>query len=1023
MTLRRKTIMVVGAVLIALVSLQFIASKLILQRGFKSLETSHSQQNVNQVTEAIANEISYYQKKILDYSMWDDTYKFIEDGNKEYIKSNLVEATFEGLNVNFMAFVDSKGRVVYSMGFDHDKLQLVPISKGITDRIINNKLFRKVNDSRPESGIQGIVILPEGPMMTVSRPILKSNGDGPRKGTVIAGRYLDNTEKKHISDVTRLSISINNYINIKNKSDDFYKVKQLLAESNGIIIRPINRNRIAGYTEIKDVYGRNALILRVDMERDINKQGRQSMLFFTISLLAVGVVIIIMLIVLLEKMVLSRISSLSVAVENIGSNKDLSQRIYLDGEDELSNLAKEANIMLDALQKTEKELRESEHRYRHLFESLIDGFAYFRVIQDESGRVLDYIFLEANDSFKRIHGLNSDVLKGKRVSKIKGDVRDLLTWCEGTDNKELVTGDKLNYIYFSEHTLKWYMATAYSPAKGYYITLFHDITERKNNEEELQRAKEAAEFANQSKSQFLATMSHEIRTPMNAILGMSELLLDTSLDLRQRDLISTICDSGSLLLNIINDVLDFSKIEANKLILENYEFDLLKVVEDVAEFIAVKAREKGISLMTFISPDIPLVIGDAQRLKQVLLNLAGNAIKFTEEGEVLIRAAVEDFNDKTVSILFEVKDTGIGIAEDSQSKLFEPFVQSDGSTTRKYGGTGLGLSITKQLVNMMNGEIGIISSPGQGSSFVFNVRLGVAGDRPRNSSSISEIEGLSALIINDSRIGADILQNYFTSWGIRNLRVSSIDEAISTLLKKAEENEPFDMVIADFTAWNYNAALELADIIKGDSKVSKTKIFLTAPDWENGGNIIAAGFSACITKPVRQSQVMDCIANAFGNEEESASANQDGYIGQKAAGTIAADSCNCANTVLIVEDNPVNRKLAVMQFEKLGISVSIANNGQEAVDYLKANQCKLIFMDCQMPVMDGFEATKQIRKQEASLGRHTTIIAMTANAMQGDQEKCIASGMDDYISKPVNIQKLKEKLEKWKVINETADSE
>jgi len=417
-----------------------------------------------------------------------------------------------------------------------------------------------------------------------------------------------------------------------------------------------------------------------------------------------------------------------------------------------------------------------------------------------------------------------------------------------------------------------------------------------------------------------------------------------------------------------------------------------------------------------------LIRGDSERLKQVLLNLVGNAIKFTEQGEVIVRAVLEHEDEKCVSVLFEVKDTGIGISEDVQKRLFQPFMQADGSTTRKYGGTGLGLSISKRLINMMNGEIGIISSDGEGASFIFNVGFERINSKPQPSLDKIDLGVLRLLVVNHGKTGTDIIQSYISSWGMENGNASNLEEAVDILISDAEMNNPYDLLIVNLTTEPVESVFDFASRIKLNPLISKTKLFLiTVTDARDlGTKAIESGFSAYLTKPVKQSQLLDCIANVINKNEENI----------KIDNTISLQSENKVNLdfdtdqskvdkILLVEDNPINQKLARMQLEKLGISISIANNGQEAVEAVKNNLFKLIFMDCQMPVMDGFEATSTIRKLEAVMGRRTIIVAMTANAMQGDQEKCIASGMDDYISKPVNIQKLKEIMKKWEIKTES----
>lgn len=529
------------------------------------------------------------------------------------------------------------------------------------------------------------------------------------------------------------------------------------------------------------------------------------------------------------------------------------------------------------------------------------------------------------------------------------------------------------------------------------------------------QAREAAEAASRTKSQFLANMSHEIRTPMNGVMGMTELLLNTSLTDKQRHFAETVQRSAESLLRIINDILDFSKIEAGKLELEYVEFNLRQLVEETVSLLAERASRKRLEFAYRIHDEVPTALkGDPHRLRQILTNLLGNAFKFTERGEVVISAALVQDEGEAAVIRFAVRDTGIGISPEAQAHIFESFSQADGSTTRRYGGTGLGLTISKQLAEMMGGQMGVHSEMGQGSTFWWTARLDkqtvIESTIP---SSTNDLAGLRVLVVDDNATNREILHHQLTSWGMQNSSADNGAKALQLLYMAVARQEAYDLAILDMHMPGMDG-VDLAKAIKADPVLATTRLLMLTSVGQYGDIDAArqAGIEVYLTKPVRQSELYDSLIPLLGNKKEDVAGKRPSTL-SVATATPQEPEAAFQLHVLLAEDNIVNQEVATNMLELLGCEVTIANNGREALQALGQSAYDVVLMDCQMPEMDGFAATAALRQSEEGTLHHTTIIALTANAMEGDQQRCLAAGMDDYLSKPFTQEKLQIVLRRW----------
>ncbi len=652
-----------------------------------------------------------------------------------------------------------------------------------------------------------------------------------------------------------------------------------------------------------------------------------------------------------------------------------------------------------------------------LFLSLVHSIPACFLRKDRGGRI---VFV--NEKFATLLGRRPEEMIGKTVADFYPP--ELAEQSREEDEQVMRTGQVVEDVFDDVvNGVLHYYASRKGPVRnqdGEVIgiqTIFWDITKQRiaelallDEREQLRAAKEAADLANRAKSDFLANMSHEIRTPMNAIIGMTDLLLESPLNSSQREYLRMVQDSGEALLTLINDILDFSKIEAGRLELDCISFDLRESLGDSLKGLGFRAHSKGLEIACRIDDRIPrFVKGDPGRLRQVVINLVGNAIKFTERGEILLEIDCLDLDSSRALLRFSITDTGIGIAKEHCARVFQEFEQADASTTRKFGGTGLGLAISSRLVELMQGRIWVESELGKGSKFQFEVPLAVD---PAPKTAVARphlaIEGVRVLIVDDHATNRRILKEMLSHWGMHPTTASGGTQALQALADAQEEGDAFHLVISDVHMPAMDG-LMLARAIVEHALLDPTRVIMLTSGARphDAVELRDLGITHHLLKPVKQSEMYDAVMSSLnkGGEIEVSTADD-------APDPPASDSLRPLR-ILLAEDNLVNQKLAVGILEKLGHHVTVANHGRAALELLAMQEFDVVLMDVQMPEMDGWEATRELRRREGHAGKHVHVIAMTAHAMKGDRERCLEAGMDDYLGKPIRMNDVVDKLARF----------
>ncbi len=705
---------------------------------------------------------------------------------------------------------------------------------------------------------------------------------------------------------------------------------------------------------------------------------------------------------------------------------DFSEKVHVEPHTEVGQIAAEYNRVLDRVtseieqrQAAKDALVHSERRTRLIIDTALDGV----ISIDAEGRITDW-----NQQAEKIFGWSRDEVLGRDLGSTiipphyqEAHQRGLANYLATGEGR--VLNKRIEISAMRSDGREFPVELAVSPlqigGQTSFSAFVRDITERKRAEEQLAEARDKALEASRMKSEFLANMSHEIRTPMNGVIGMASLVLDGELNGEQREYAETIHSSGEALLTIINDILDFSKIEAGKVTIEEIPFELEATVSAAADLLAGRAHEKGMDLVVRCEPRLPpALVGDPNRIRQVLTNLVGNAVKFTDSGHVLVEVRREDQGDDPL-LRLSVTDTGVGIPQDKLDHIFEDFTQADASTTRKYGGTGLGLAISRRLAELMGGTVGVVSEVGKGSTFWFTVPLRGSDQKPaQDSGPGATLAGLNVLIVDDNAMNRRVLREQLQGAGLHCRAVSSAREALEELCSEGPDAVAYELAVIDHQMPGTDG-LQLGRAIRKDSHGFEPPVMIllsSMGDTQPRDQLQEAGFAACLTKPIRASALIDTLSRARADSVPGASKEiehlrQATELEKRAEASHQTEDHEEGPRILLAEDNVVNQKVAVRMLEKLGCQVDVAPDGRQAVEMARRFEYQLVLMDCQMPEMDAYQATAEIRRLSSQ--HHVPIVAMTANAMKGDREKCLAAGMDDYTSKPISVAELKVILDRW----------
>lgn len=894
MKLAKKTFLIIAATLGMLIVIQVVLTRFILLNGFEALEKRDVYNCVDRARDIVQEQIDALADKVVDWSVWDDAYDYVQTRNEAFAKSNLTNNALPILKANMQVFLDLKGEVIYGKMADSEG-NISDLSLAVLDHLQKHPALYTFRSETQQ--INGMISIAGLPMLISAHPIVKSDGSGPIAGTLIIGRYLDQATIDRLSNLSRLSLQI--ALASDQMVEPFIEAAATLQRVTDKLIKFTSNDFLTGYTIFDDVYGDKCFYMAVQVSRDVHKQANATLLSFLITMLIGGILLTVLTNLIMNRLVVHPIVKLNQTINQITRSDKINIRVPVTGKDEIAGLACSMNLMLDHIEEKKQQLS---------------------------------------------------------------------------------------------------------------MTL-----------EEYETAKVEAERANLAKSLFLANMSHEIRTPLNAIVGLAEIISFSPLDDEQKEMFKGIQAEANALSDLIGGVLDVSKIEAGHVTLEAIPFNLGYLFSDIIEIFSLQAEKKGITFQSSLAADVPIsLVGDPGRLRQILKNLISNALKFTPKGGHITLSGLlvhEYLGDDKCQLKFSVQDTGIGIPRDKQGHIFESFQQMDVSTTRKYGGTGLGLTISKQLVELMEGQIGLDSVEWQGSTFWFTAFFKHHSKADLNPTAIFEdINGVKILVIHNGQEQRDRLAAQIESLGGVVVKKDSTIEALITLANLPVESMPqlifCQLHMRDISGFDFVREL------KAKSKLAAIPVILTTSSGNRGdaARCRELGVIGYWTEPLSRSDTLDIMITVL-----SQAKNQTDSVQERPLITRYSflEKNIGRSAILLAEDYPTNQKVATTYLKLAGFEVDLANNGQEAVEKFRSKEYGLILMDVQMPVMDGIQATQTIRSIEQAaelsgqLKFRVPIVALTAHATNTYRDECLAAGMDDFITKPFQQSQLLAKVSQW----------